>query len=770
MSEPTSPSPPPRPEQRSQSYPLPSSIFSTPLFSSTLPLPRPTSASGALRHDSAQRRGYARCSQRRRRSRSVASSASLSSNGSLGDFSMEKYTIDLAQTGWKVGGAPMIGAKPTKENGAKRNNDAAPPEKNIWVAEEEDNDDDDFLDDYTIDLEALGEKPSSVVVEDRELHRDVVESEDDGPADFTLNLEKWMRGTEKWRKQNGENGGDDSPASDGIQEQSDAQAGVRGGLKESAFEPVATSTPGPLTRHAIIEEGIQEEARLQAPPLSRMNTEMIQDQAAEEVFNRIAALQAEIERMRAQEEERRLAQQDLEKEHEMLKRDNEVERKNTQSKHAALQQEHERSKQSYQQTNETLQQENDQLRQNYDDAIGQLQVLAQESPTNHDAKDAQLSLNSGTIKQDLSTVKAKAEADEMAADARINALQAGLRTSQDELSALRDKVESIQQAHNIRIEELNMEIEVRTNEVALERKESVHRANEAASLTETISQKDNHIYKLSNEIKVIRMELEHAQEQLAETRRIVETVEEENDRFMQQNDRQAEDIASLKATIESNVDKTTESVDENQTSSSDEEPDTVDKATHDAALQALSQKHQATLASLGTTHGKEVSILRSALLKASQAMQKRETKLTETHQEEVTSLKTQIAELEQKLAKPTPPSPGLENELRSAIRVLSNKLEKANASLATTRAEAADARQKAEDAKETNAIINAELEARFLETIEAREKEWRRRIALLFKERDRMSRALLWGWGREEMGPKDAKEREQAYRYKYVTR
>lgn len=266
------------------------------------------------------------------------------------------------------------------------------------------------------------------------------------------------------------------------------------------------------------------------------------------------------------------------------------------------------------------------------------------------------------------------------------------------------------------------------------------------------------------------MELEHAQEQLAETRRIIETVEEENDRLMQQNDRQAEDIADLKATIKSNAAKSNESVDEIQTASINEEPDTIDKATHEAALQTLSQQHQATLASLRATHGKEVSILRSALLKASQAMRKRVTKLTKTHRDGVASLKKEIAELEQRLAKPAPSSPGLENELRSAIRVLSSKLERANASLVSARAETADARQKAEEVRETNAIINAELEARFVETMDAREKEWRRRIALLFRERDRMGKALLWGWGREEVGPKEPKEREQGYRYKFATK
>ena len=684
---------------------------------------------------------------------------------------MENYTIDLAQMGRRVGGAPMVGAKQASQGNSKER-DAQLNEEDHDGDVEEDNDDD-FLEDYTIDLGALGEDPSSLVVEDRELQRDVVDSEDDGPADFTLNLEKWMRGTEKWKKEKADEVAKHDPTPGNDPEgnpQNDAQAGLNDALEESVFEPVGASTPGPLTRHAIIEEGVQEEARLQSPPLSRMNTEMLQDEAAEQVFDRIAALQAEVERMRIEEENRRAAHEALEKEHEKMKREYVTAREHDQASHNALQQEHEQLKQTHHEIKETFQQEIDQLKQNYDDAIEQLQVLAQDSPTNQGAKEGQSSPASKPTSQELAFVKAKAEADEIAADTRIRALKAELRTFQNKSFALRAEIESIQETHNIKIKGLSAEIEARTNEVALERKESVHRANEAASLTEIIGQRDKEIYTLSSEMKAIGMALEHAQEQLAETRRIVETVEEENDRLMQQNDRQAEDIADLKATVKSNADKNDESVDETQTASIDEEPDTIDKATHEAALQALSQQHQATLASLGATHGKEVSILRSALLKASQAMQKRETKLTKTHRDEVASLKEKIAELEQRPAKPTPSSPGLENELRSAIRVLSSKLERAIASLASARAEAADARQKAEDIRETNAIINAELEARFVETMEAREKEWRRRIALLFSERDRMGKALLWGWGREEVGAKEPKELEQGYRYKYVSK
>ena len=656
----------------------------------------------------------------------------------------------------------MIGGNPATHNNAKRE-DVQPNEENHDGDEE---DDDDFLDDYTIDLGALGEKPSSVVVEDRKVQRDVVDSEDDGPPDFTLNLEKWMRGTEKWEKETDtEVAEDDANPGGGLQ--NDVQAG------ESVFEPVGASTPGPLTKHAIFEEGVQEEARFQAPTLSRLNTETLQEKAAEEVFDRIAALQAEVERMRLEEESRRLAHQALEQKHEKLKREHGAASERDQASYDALYQEHKQLKQSYHEARESLQQENNHLKQNYNDAIEQLQVLAQDSPTDHGTKTGESIPLSEPIKQESAIVKAKAEADALAADTRLKALSAELRTFQEESFALRAEIESIQETHNTKIKGLNAELEARQNEVALERKESVHRANEAVSLTDTISQKDKELYALNGEIKLVKMELEHAQEQLTETRRILETVEDENDRLLQQNDQQAEDIADLKLTLKTNRRESstvTEVSKETQEVPEAIEPDTIDKATHEAALEALRQQHQTTLSSLAATDGKKVSILRSALLKASQAMQKRESKLIQTHRKEVAALRQELGDSKGQSKKPASSSLGLENELRSAIRVLSKKLERANALLAATRAEAADARQKAEDVRTTNATINAELEARFAETVEAREKEWRRRISLLFRERDRMGKALMWGWGREEMGPKTQKEKEQPYRYKHFTK
>ena len=736
---------------------------------------------------------------------------------------MENYTIDLAQLGRKVGGAPMVGAKHADKDGPK--DWETQPVKDLNEALEED--ESDYFDgDYSIDLGALGDSSSSVVLEERVPQRDQIPSEDDGPEDFTLNLEKWMRGTEKWEKKN-----DAKKSSDEHDPEEDQQKGAQTEseepVDESVFEPVGTSTPAPLN-HDI--KNFQEETRLGAPPLSRLNTEMRQDNTAEEVFDRIAALQAEVESMRMDEENRRLAHQALEQENKEMKVEHKAAMEREQSRHDTLQQEHAQLKKAHQGTQEALRQENEQLKQNYDDAIEQLQLLAQESSPSG-AKADQAIVTGGPSAEELAKFKAKGEADQIEAETKIKALKSELRSFQDQCFALRAEIESIKEAYDLKVKELNSELEARKNEIALERKESIERGNEVASLTATIEQKDKEIHALNGEIKALRtelrhaqdqlaeldarkneialerkesiqrgneaasltetieqkereicalngevkaikMELEHAQQQLAETRRIMETVEDENDRLMQQNDRQAEEMKDLEATVKDYTSKElTAGVTASNTKKTqhDKDPERIDKAIHEAALEALSQQQQNALESLGDTHGKELQILRSALTKASLAMQKREAKLTRVHQEEVASLKQEIADLKQSAKAFLSSDTGIENELRSAIRVLSSKLEKANASLKSARAEASEARQKAEDVRDTNAAVNAELEARFADAVEAREREWRRRIALLFRERDKMAKALMWGWGREEVGPKGP-DCEQGYMYKYVGR
>lgn len=77
-------------------------------------------------------------------------------------------------------------------------------------------------------------------------------------------------------------------------------------------------------------------------------------------------------------------------------------------------------------------------------------------------------------------------------------------------------------------------------------------------------------------------------------------------------------------------------------------------------------------------------------------------------------------------------------------------------------------------AKDETAV---EMDAQIARSVEKREKEWERRVELLLKERERMSRALMWTWGEKEVGEKskanvyteDGKKVRQGYRYKHVS-
>lgn len=698
---------------------------------------------------------------------------------------MENYTIDLAQLGRQEKVAPPVGFERAFQSNQPTD------EHRLWETEEipngneqgeaEGDDREDMLGDYTIDLGGLGDKPSSMVVGDLEKERDEVGSEDEGPEDFTMNMEKWMRGGEKWKKEQRDEVLDEGDeASEDPQDYTQEVRVDHGHPEESVFEPLGTSTPAPLKNHAIIEEGVQEEARLQAPPLSRTNTEMLQDQAAEEVFEHISALQAEVERMRVEDEERRLAYLEIEQENEFLRND----RVEAQERHQAEQ--------------DLLKKQHLQLRDHWKE---QLRLKEQEVTAPNTPKVASLRAKFEPAVQELVTVKAEAELNRIAADDRIKALEEQLHAAQEELKERQDaetsrnaaddrigtleeqlqaaraetgryqnQIASIQEANATTVKRMSADLETKDNEIALERKESIHRGNEAVSLTESIDRKDQELRTLNSELKAIKMELDHAHEQLAEMRRLVETVEDENDRLAQQNDRQGQDIADLeKRIISQNVNETSAELVAGKSNDHDLAASNIDEAAYKDAIERIEQQ-ESTLSSLKATHAKEIQTLRSALLKAGDGMQKREARLTNAHSEEIASLNKRIATIQKQQTEPSKVAdPSIENELRSAIRVLNAKLEKANAALTASKAEADEARQAVENIQKTNAIVNAELEARFVEAVEDREREWRRRVQLLFREREKMGKALMWGWGREEEGAKGSMDREQPYRYRFVT-
>jgi len=181
------------------------------------------------------------------------------------------------------------------------------------------------LDDYSFDLGKL-EESSDLIIKNRKREAKQLDSEDDGPEDFTLNMEKWMRGTGPYKQGEG-------PPKDEKNDDHDAQ-------EESEFLPQDSSTPTPArsksasvekpaatpirTRNATVEDAADVETpmHLPTPKLQRLNTETKQERAAEEVFDRIAALQAEVERLRDESEKRLAASKQLEAKNAQMQSDN----------------------------------------------------------------------------------------------------------------------------------------------------------------------------------------------------------------------------------------------------------------------------------------------------------------------------------------------------------------------------------------------------------------------------------------------------------------
>lgn len=131
---------------------------------------------------------------------------------------------------------------------------------------------------------------------------------------------------------------------------------------------------------------------------------------------------------------------------------------------------------------------------------------------------------------------------------------------------------------------------------------------------------------------------------------------------------------------------------------------------------------------------------------------------------------------------------GTVRELNKSVRNLQSKYSSALANLEATRlaldeTEKALSAERAEKSdnnaggsrrfKQVNEKLKQELEGEFQATIDGREKEWRRRLAVMFEEREKMEKALLCAWGREELGEGAVKvgeggELKQGYRYRYV--
>ncbi|KAL9109380.1 MAG: hypothetical protein Q9187_008173, partial [Circinaria calcarea] len=869
--------------------PFSTSTLTSPIFTSTLPLPRTASDSVLPTRRISTKRQQQLMARRQKRTRSAASSiASQSSSESDRDdidgFSMGDFSIDLA----RFGGSFVNGVKG-----------------------------------------AVNE--SAITVPKRE--KDAVESEDEGPTDFTMHLEEYMRGAKTWKMKGkgkeleGESKHDDEM----IREVGDQEEKIE--EKEHKFEGVFSQEGESISPDDMENSVIHREQGPNTPPISRLNAEALQDKAAQEVFSQISALQAEVERLRLEAEDHRAEKLALEEDHLRLTDQNEdmafeihaadqaiaaLEAQNRaraeeweskmeknrenatrfgslRSKFEPLAQEldavrkeaeaakedagaarkevelgkkdSELTRKELETTRKEMEaagNEAEAVRKDIDAALKKMEVAKMETDIARKETDAARKEREAAreeteaLKQELETSKRETVTANEAAEAarretevarqeteaarqEIEDTKVEAKAVRVEMKRTKEQLEVTKQDTSAKIVDFTEQLKHSQEQLATavaERKEIVTLYHQAATKYDSLqselfqckqdlsgqleasqardcefrSQIKNLEARLrtadepTSHINILRTELEHTQEQLSETQRLLETVGEENDRFTQQNKRQLEETESMKSELiatrrsaseyqekiaetEGEIEKIQGEIEKlhvqkeatnSKISELTEELDRVkelrqgeleaaradlgsgDNESEDNRLadqlDRVSAHYETELDNLRSNYEAEMKKLKSTL-HAAEGMKKHEDGLVKAHADALSSLETKIETLEKEkpgLASPTVPSTEISaltstlSTTRASLLLAQQELAQTRTALLTTQTALQQSQQLLESQQADHEAVNKALEARFSEVMEKREKEWRRRIGVLLREREKMGKALMWAWGKEE--------------------
>lgn len=601
---------------------------------------------------------------------------------------------------------------------------------------------------FTIDLEKLGEKDSGLTMDAAENPAEPICSDGAGPPDFTINMEKWMRGTEIWMKagvkkdeeNNEDDDSDNGPeAGNGnLNPQFEDEIG-----EESEFRPLNTSTPAVIGSRKISGEDdlkAAEKENRQAPLLSRLNTEMMQNQAAEEVFDQISALQAQVERLRTQDEENRLNNDILQQQCNDLQAEKDgikIELRNTRSEALNLQKEMELSE----------------------------KTLALERKSREDAGSRVGSLRAkfDPVVQELAIARSTAESEKLTSEAKISKFETKVQKLQEENAKQQSDAHRFQQAKIVEFQDLRSELDICKGEIKVYQQTLKSREEGQTIAMKALNQKVEAACASEGNVVVLKTDLDHANEQLTESQRVMNTVEDENDRLTQENDRQRKEITDLVSEIEkknSHIDaaesKVKELKEEIEQIQAEKNAGSIEEGVREAEIDELRQQHDAKMSEVESAHAQQLKPFKTALVRAGDKMRQQEARLQKSHQEELTALKNQLQ------AHPATADDPTTQDLFTAVRLLSKKLTSANndvlslqQALTSSQTALAHQRQATECAERQWTAVWGE-----------RDRAWQKRTDALRAEREVMVKALMVAWGREEMGPA-AEGQKQLYRYRY---
>ena len=527
--------------------------------------------------------------------------------------------------------------------------------------------------------------------------------EDDGPEDFTLNMGQWINGSKSWRRP-------PIPLPPQQEELNEDIGPSPDGFGESLAEPLGTSTPMPMRIRQLELGDIQEDSNAEAD--AEQGTDEDEEEDGEEdqqdefmvneIHHRISVLESELQQTR---EKGSLQEQEI----------------------------------------QTLQRENTDLRTQIQERVPLFSATATRLSSSSSPSDIQAASMMAQI-GDKSVL-----AEHEIYDEKIETLENALRASQETVREIRATAARTEEDQRIAIQGLREDLERLKTSLKDKATEMTRLENDAAQHKQKTMDQDATIAQMMEDAILARTQLERAHEEVRETRRINAIVEKENDRFAEAETRQRDQVANLEGSVKDKIIElqaahaTIAQMRESQSQQS-QVPDKADEEMmtakeHGAAIEKFSEQYQNRITSLNTAH-----------TEAAKQMQ-------EDHAAKIHNLRIEGANAKISSAE-------TEQELRSAIRALSSKLEKANAAIRAAKVEAEENREALKVARQDHEAINQALEARFAIAVEEREKEWRKRIGLLLKERDKMGKILLYEWGKDELG-KNGNDRQE-YRYRFV--
>lgn len=688
------------------------------------------------------------------------------------------------------------------------------------------------LGDYTIDLANLGQSSAGgrdlfaamggSEIETPVREREAVASEDDGPEDFTINLGKWMRGDGEWKKEYCDAKEDEQKLgsidikNDPQPKERQASVGDMAEVEDEQESVVVTTAP-----HLAEKEVFEAREPSSTPPTTPINHRIHQDQSLRNSPPKSSALQFELENLRLQAESYRREIDALDQEREQLESDKENIAEELRTAKLSLEQS-ERFKVDY--------------HQRWKDVLNRHEASA--------ASYTSLQAKSESLLQELESARRHAESVGVDSAAKTATLTEQLQMAQSQLAELPGlKAQALTNAEELNA--LRSQLAQCKQDLKNEQTASKAREETLTSQSEDLRGRLTAAEQTASNVTILNRELEHSQAQLAETIRLLETMKDENDRFTQENERQVEEIKELKndlidsgrsaqalqdkvkekdvrlAKLEGDVEKLQLDLASAETHQahpeildSMESSDKIDTAEADMRLadqlDTLSTHYEEELAFLKRVHEAEMKKLKGTLLRAADGMRKREARITSAHAGEVRMLRESVTRLEQeqvqevKRSSVDPSRPRKEtetrptkdrddvDELRSAIRVLSSKFKTAHDELRRAREEIRELKIQGEERdreqqerEEDQAAVNRALEERLESVFQKREKEWRRRIRMVLRDRDTMGKALMWSWGKDEVGEREREvktkgsgvgagervmEKGMGYRYQFAKR